>query len=249
MMAERSDSVRALPTTLEDHLNRQVEHSRGFFWNRVRWELIDAQLPGSTTKVVDVGAGTGFLGDFLAEHRPEVKYAFVEPIEGLQKELEERFGADANRWEKDFFGASHLVLLDVLEHQGDDRAFLADLASRMDPGATLLLTVPAMPSLWSKWDVMLGHYRRYTKSMLTAAIDPLPFELEESAYLFPELVPVAMWRRLKRGRGEGEEGDDAEFPQLPDTLNEGLYRLGSATAAARRLAPAGTSLFARLRRT
>jgi hypothetical protein len=140
-----------------------------------------------------------------------------------------------------------VVLLDVLEHQGDDRAFLAELAEKMGPGATLILTVPALPTLWSSWDVVLGHYRRYTKSMLDAAADPLPFEVLERSYLFPELVPMGWWRRRK-DRGEGDR-DSAEFPDLPGPLNETLYRLGSATASLRRFSPAGTSLFARLRRS
>jgi SAM-dependent methyltransferase len=235
-------------TPLEYHLNRQVERSRGFFWNRVRWELIGSSLPESTTSVVDVGAGPGFLGDFLAERRPDVKYAFIEPIPGLERQLTERFGDDANRRDSDFAGSSHVTLLDVLEHQGDDRAFLADLAGRMDPGATLLLTVPAMPSLWSRWDLRLGHFRRYTKAMLAATMAPLPFEPRESSYIFPELVAVACWRRFADRRDAGAEGD-AEFPDLPGWLNETLYRLATTTAAARRVWPVGTSLFAVLRRS
>jgi SAM-dependent methyltransferase len=236
-------------TPLEDHLNRQAERSRDFFWNRTRWELIDSALPASTTGVVDVGAGPGFLGDFLAERRPDVRYGFTELITGLEEALTERFGADANRRDRDFAGSSHITLLDVLEHQGDDRAFLADLAERMDPGATLLLTVPAMPTLWSRWDLRLGHFRRYTRSMLAAAVEPLPFELRESSYLFPELVPLGWWRRLGDRRDRGGAEGDAEFPDLSRPVNEGLYRLASATTAARRVWPAGTSLFAVLRRT
>jgi SAM-dependent methyltransferase len=234
-------------STLESHLNRQVERSREFFWNRVRWELVDSYLPASATTVVDVGAGPGFLGDYLKENRPDLGYAFIEPLEGLEAELEGRFGADANWRERDFAGASHVVLLDVLEHQGDDRAFLAELAEKMHPGATLILTVPALPTLWSSWDVVLGHYRRYTKNMLDAAADPLPFEVLERSYLFPELVPMGWWRR-RGDRGEGDR-DSAEFPDLPGPLNEALYRSGSTTAALRRFSPAGTSLFARLRRS
>ena len=133
-------------STLENHLNRQVERSREFFWNRVRWELVDSFLPSTTTTVVDVGAGPGFLGDFLADNRPEVSYAFIEPLESLEEQLTGRFGAAANWRARDFAGASHVVLLDVLEHQGDDRAFLAELAEKMDPGAELILTVPALPT-------------------------------------------------------------------------------------------------------
>ncbi len=233
---------------LEDHLNRQVERSRDFFWNRLRWELVAAQLPPGGFELVDVGAGPGFLGDFLAERRPEVAYRFVEPLEGLESRLCARFGADANRRDADFSDASHVTLLDVLEHQGDDRAFLADLAERMDPGATLILTVPAMPSLWSDWDLMLGHYRRYTRSSLAAAVAPLPFQILDRSYIFPELVPLGWWRRARMRGGEAGEDGDAEFPDLPRAANEALYGLGRATMALRRAWPVGTSLFAILRR-
>jgi hypothetical protein len=208
--------------------------------------LIDSTLPDSTTAVVDVGAGPGFLGDFLAERRPDVEYGFVEPLASLEGRLTERFGAEANRRGRDFEGASHVILLDVLEHQGCDRDFLGELAAKMDPGATLLLTVPAMPTLWSKWDLRLGHFRRYTKAMLAAAVEPLPFETLESSYLFPELIPAAWWRRAGAGR-KGD--DDAEFPDLPGSLNAALLAVARLTTKGRRAWPAGTSLFASLRRS
>ncbi len=228
-----------------------MERSRDFFWNRVRWELVCSRLAASRSELVDVGAGPGFLGDFLRRHRPEVAYRFVEPIEGLELGLEERFGAAANRRRGGFSGAATVTLMDVLEHQEDDRAFMADLAEKMDPGATLLLTVPAMPWLWSGWDSMLGHYRRYTKRMLAETIAPLPFETVEQGYLFPELIPSGLWRRLRMGdRASSAAGaGEAEFPELPRPLNEALYRLGGATTALRRFWPAGTSLFASLRRS
>jgi len=242
--------VTPLVEALEDHLNRQLERSRGFFWNRVRWELVTAQLPGGRFELVDVGAGPGFLGDFLADRRPEIAYRFVEPIAGLERQLSDRFGADANRRDADLSGASVVTLLDVLEHQQDDRAFLSELAEKMDPGATLLLTVPAMPSLWSNWDVSLGHYRRYTKASLAAAAEHTRFEIRERAYLFPELIPLGWWRRLRERGGEVPGGaGEAEFPDLPRPLNETLYRISSASKATRRAWPAGTSLFAVLRRT
>jgi len=236
---------------LEQHLNRQMERSRNFFWNRVRWELISSKLPSGPAELVDVGAGPGFLGDFLRERHPQIQYRYIEPIEGLENQLAERFGADANRRDTDFGDASYVTLMDVLEHQEHDREFMADLAAKMAPGSTLLLTVPAMPSLWSQWDAMLGHYRRYTKKMFRETVAPLPFELVEVNYLFPELLPLG-WVRRARMRGQNgteEAAADAEFPDLSRPLNETLYRVGSATKAMRRAWPAGTSLFATLRRT
>jgi len=214
----------------------------------LRWELVDEHLGSDCKRVVDVGAGPGFLGDFLRQRRPGVEYWFVEPIEALEERLVAQFGAEANRRERDFEGASHVTLMDVLEHQEDDRAFMGDLAARMAPGATLLLTVPAMPWLWSAWDTMLGHYRRYTKATLRDAVESLPLRIEEESYVFPELIPLGLVRRV-RLRGAELDPEAAEFPQLPKPLNETLYRAGKASVKLRRFWPAGTSLFVRLRHT
>jgi haloalkane dehalogenase len=54
---------------LELHLSRQLERSRDFFWNRLRWELVYEDL-ATADRVVDVGAGPGFLGEYLAARRP-----------------------------------------------------------------------------------------------------------------------------------------------------------------------------------
>lgn len=232
---------------LEQHLSRQLERSRDFFWNRLRWELVAEDLQGAR-RVVDVGAGPGFLGEFLEARLPGVEYWFVEPIEDLERRLTDRFGAEANRHGRDFAGATHVTLMDVLEHQENDRAFMADLAERMDPGAELLLTVPAMPFLWSAWDTMLGHYRRYTKASLRSAVASLPFELEEESYIFPELIPLGVARRMRMGNGS-KAAEEAEFPDLSRPVNEMLYRVGRGSMRLRRHWPAGTSLFAKLRRS
>ncbi|HEU5062358.1 MAG TPA: methyltransferase domain-containing protein [Solirubrobacterales bacterium] len=232
---------------LEQHLARQAELSRDFFWNRLRWELVSSELGSECNCVVDVGAGPGFLGEFLRSRRPQVDYWFVEPIEDLERRLTEEFGEEANRRDRDFHGASHVTLMDVLEHQEDDRTFMAELAEKMEPGATLLLTVPAMPWLWSDWDAMLGHYRRYTKKGLRQVVDPLPLQIEEQSYIFPELIPPGLLRRARMRSGDADPAD-AEFPQLPKPLNETLYRVGKGTMKCRRVWPAGTSLYARLRR-
>lgn len=232
---------------LESHLSRQAEVSQDFFWNRLRWELVSRELGSDCTRIVDVGAGPGFLGDYLSCQREDLEYWFVEPIEPLQRSLVDRFGADANRRDRKFPGASHVTLMDVLEHQEDDRAFLADLTEKMDPGATLLLTVPAMSSLWSAWDARLGHYRRYSKEGLRAAIASLPLRIEEESYLFPELIPLGLLRRLRNPDGGDGGSEGAEFPELPKTLNDVLYGIGRMTVRRRRFWPAGTSLYARLR--
>lgn len=236
---------------LEAHLRRQIEHSRDFFWHRVRWKAVSEQLANGWFTVTDVGAGIGLAGDFLADEYPTASYRFVEPIEFLVAELESRFGSEANANDAAGYGGSrYVLLLDVLEHQQDDTAFLQELAAKMDSGSTLILTVPALQRLWSQWDVALGHFRRYNKQMLRELLVGLPFRAREISYLFPEMVPAALLRRHQRPAGEldGSDASTAEFPDLPAPVNQLLHAVGSTTLMLRRWWPGGTSLLAVLDR-
>lgn len=53
-----------------------------------------------------------------------------------------------------------VMALDVIEHV-DGHAFLTEARRLASPGADLLLSAPAFPSLWSEMDVMAGHRCRY----------------------------------------------------------------------------------------
>jgi hypothetical protein len=228
-------------STLEAHLQRQAEHSRGFFWHRVRWQAVAGELGGAEFTLTDVGAGIGLIGDLLAAGYPGARYRFVEPLASLAADLDARFGPDANAGDAaSYADSAYVTLLDVLEHIEDDRAFLESLAGKMAPGATLIMTVPALQRLWSSWDVGLGHYRRYDKRQLRALFASLPFRVREISYLFPEMLAPALVRRARRRTDGGEA--TAEFPDLSPRVNDALYRIGLTTLRARRAWPAGTSL-------
>lgn len=181
---------------LEDHLLRQVDHAHRFFWHRARWRAVRTYFPGTQPfEVVDVGAGAGILATYLQRHRPLGRYRFVEPLPSLREFLRDRYGSAADAGDEERYSSSDFVtLLDVLEHQEDDQAFMAELVHKMRPGSTLLLTVPAGERYWSEWDVSLGHYRRYDRQRLMGCLDDLPVSVREVSYLFPELIPLAMFR-------------------------------------------------------
>jgi hypothetical protein len=227
---------------LERHLAHQLEHGREFFWHRLRWAVVSTHLPRGEFTLVDVGAGVGLVGELLRDERPSARYRFVEPIPFLEQDLERRYGAGANAKGDAHYDASVVTLLDVLEHQEDDCGFMAELVGKLERGATLLVTVPAGGYLWSAWDVGLGHHRRYDRASFRRAVAGLPVSVVELSYLFPELVPLGLLRRLRRGGGE------VEFPELPRALNEALLRIGAVSLRLRGRWPLGTSLFAVLRK-
>ena len=239
--------------SLEAHLRRQIEHSRNFFWHRLRWQAVAAYLPrGRSFQLLDVGAGAGLLGVFLQRDFPLASYRFVEPIESLQRYLESSYGAAANAggWTS-YNGIEYVALLDVLEHQDDDRQFLGGLLARMAPGATLIITVPALMQLWSGWDVALGHRRRYDRRSLRRAFDGLPVKVVEMSFIFPEMIPFGLLRtRLRAAPANGQPTlESAAFPDLPRIVNDALFVIGRGSLALRRKSPTGSSLLAVLHKT
>ena len=153
------------------------------------------------------------------------------------------FGSDRDLSEKQAYPKIHsVVLLDVIEHMQDDKAFVETIVRKMDSSSRLIITVPAFQFFWSPWDEILGHFRRYSKENMRELLQNLPLTIKESSYLFPEMIPLALLRKLKK-KEENKEGKDAEFPDLPKAVNAFFYALASVSFFSRRLFPFGTSLF------
>lgn len=88
-------------------------------------------------------------------------------------------------------------LFDVLEHLTDDAAVLDGLHAVLAPGGALLLTVPAHTSLWSYFDEMSHHRRRYELTELEDKLLKAGFCIEYSTEYMTTLFPL-VWigRRL-----------------------------------------------------
>ena len=102
------------------------------------------------------------------------------------------------------------VALDVIEHLDDDAAALSETARLVRRGGFLLVTVPALPSLWGRQDVVSHHKRRYTPRSLAAAFHRAGLELAWQSYfntvLFPAIASVR-WARRALGRAGGGDSD------------------------------------------
>jgi SAM-dependent methyltransferase len=233
------------PTPLERQQMKVTAPDAETFWHRVRFDLV-GRLADRTraSRVLDIGAGSGLLGAWLESHQPVLEYRYEETSPALEAALEERFGASCRSEPEEPISSSTLVaMLDVLEHIEDDAAALRAVARRMRPGAHLVVTVPALQWAFSSWDSELGHFRRYSRPTLTALVAGSGLTVEQCDYLFPELLPLLPLRKLRRAKRA-----DADFPQLDPRLAALGYRISSATASARRLWPAGTSVLLVARR-
>jgi SAM-dependent methyltransferase len=70
---------------------------------------------------------------------------------------------------------------DVIEHVMDDRKAFAELARVCVPGARLIFSVPLHEALWTEFDAIVGHARRYEPEALVVRLKEIGFAVEQSA--------------------------------------------------------------------
>ena len=84
-------------------------------------------------------------------------------------------------------GYAGVLLLDVIEHLPDDVGALRTVRAGLNTGDHLVVTVPAFPRLWSRFDEIAKHKRRYTVATARAALEAGGFEVERATYFFAPL--------------------------------------------------------------
>ena len=198
-------------------------------------------------EILDAGCGAGMMLEDLAG-RGRVTGVDADPAAVAAARARGRGDVQLARVESLPFedGRFDLITcLDVLEHAGDDAVALAELRRVARPGARLLVTVPALPWLWSPHDVAAGHRRRYRRGALLSVARRSgwePLELKSfNTLLLPLMVPVRLAARARRGSARS---DLLTAPALAERLLRPA--LTAETALMRRglRLPVGLSLLA-----
>jgi SAM-dependent methyltransferase len=144
------------------------------------------------------------MSQLLVRGRPDF-LLLTDPDEGYLRVLRERFAREpAVAVEMlslpDDAAAENLrpcqldtvVAFNVLEHVEEDMAALRSAAKMLMPGGRVVLLVPAVPSLYGSLDTALGHFRRYTRGTLAAAMEGGGFVVERVDY-FNRLGSLGWW--------------------------------------------------------
>jgi 2-polyprenyl-3-methyl-5-hydroxy-6-metoxy-1,4-benzoquinol methylase len=136
-----------------------------------------------------------------------------------------------------------VLCLDVLNHVGDDRVTLADIATVLKPEGRLVLAVPAFHRLLGARDRKLGHLRRYQKSQLAELLSTAGFGVESMRHWNTLALPMQfVWEHVL-GKELGDTlryGPENEVGSLRNRLLSAWY----LTVENRIPAPAGLTLFA-----
>ena len=149
-------------------------------------------------EVLDVGAGSGFFSRYLLANTPCRAATCVDPNYPQEWRETDSGKPIAFVHHVDAFGGHLALMMDVLEHVADDVGLLRDTAAKLPPGSRLLITVPAMPWMWSGHDVFLEHYRRYTLRSLEQVIAAAGLTRLSACYYFGLTLPMAAGLRFGR---------------------------------------------------
>lgn len=163
--------------------------------NYHRW-LFSLVRPWLGRVVLECGTGNGIMTRALAASGAERVYSTdIDPrcLEPLRRdpalarvEFEVHdLGDDAFAEAYARRGVDTIVHFNVLEHVSDDAGALARLARVLVPGGRLLLFVPAFPCLYGGMDEAAGHYRRYTRAGLSAALRAAGLRVGRADYVNP----------------------------------------------------------------
>ncbi|MBI1325386.1 methyltransferase domain-containing protein [bacterium] len=198
------DAEERMPQEILERLGHHVA-SHPWWLARARLVscLIDRELGPGAHQVLDVGCGWGVTLDHLerAGHHVTGMDIGRGGLEKLAKPGRRLILGDIESGPipesaKSRFDA--VLALDVLEHLDDDAGALRNLASLARPGGLVILTVPARPDLWSEFDTVQGHKRRYLRQEFQGMIEGSGlFGRIRVMSCWPWLVPLA---RLSRRR-------------------------------------------------
>jgi len=101
-----------------------------------------------------------------------------------------------------------VLALDVIEHIDDDVQALRQLARLVRPGGHVIVTVPALPELYSEFDDVQGHRRRYTAETLRGCMAKSDLALQQTLWWGQWMVRLLGTRKRRRVARPGATKSD-----------------------------------------
>ena len=166
--------------------------------NYYRW-ILRYFRPHLSGRVAEVGAGLGSFSEYLVSVGAVQSLYAVEPADNLIASLNARFHNDPKvipvhayfESQDQATGLDAVVVVNVIEHIEDDRAFLSAAFDRLKEGGRVLLFVPALPWLYGTLDRAFDHYRRYTQRSLRERLEFAGFHVATIRYM--NMLGIVSW--------------------------------------------------------
>lgn len=195
-----------------------VRRARGFN----KWMLSQFR-PFIGERVLEAGCGIGNFTEQLLD-RERLICADLDPYytEVIGRRYAHLSNVRTNRMDlsaaKDFEPIAEekpdtVISLNVVEHIEDDLSTLKNYHDVLQPGGHAVILVPAHQWLFSECDRTLGHFRRYTRAMLSERMKEAGFEVVQTSE-FNRLGVLGWYVSGKMGRKDLSPGQMKLFNRL-----------------------------------
>lgn len=197
--------------------------------------LLDRYLPNGPSsesrQALDLGCGTGLNLEGLEQYARATGTDYFEEALHFCRARGHTMLCKADAVDLPFPDATFDIItaLDVLEHLDDDYAALKELWRVMKPGGILIVSVPSYRFLWTYWDDILGHRRRYTTGMMRKVATRAGFRTRKLTYSNMLTLAPAMVVRLSKAllyssaaRQGKPRNPKTDFMTLPTPINSAL---------------------------
>jgi hypothetical protein len=172
------------------------------FWIRRRFDVMD-RLAGSLIRnahsIGEIGCGNGLVQKSIEDHYGKAVAGFDLNEHALKQNLSRLspcYCYDVHQRAEEFRAKFDVLLLfDVLEHIEDESAFLQSVKFHISRSGVLIVNVPALQALYSKYDKAAGHYRRYRASGLSEVLAKNGLAVRAATYWGAPLTPVLAVRK------------------------------------------------------
>ena len=175
-------------------------------WIKWRFEILKKSMKNigidfdKNYECLDVGCGK----NNFALNLEKISSFKIDQIDVDQKNFENKkkgrgslFKYDINSKQQNLKNKYDIIfLLDVLEHIEDDNEFLQSCYFHMKQGSFLIINVPSIPELFSKYDNAVGHIRRYKKRDLKNLLIKNEFTISLLNYWGFLLIPLLFFRKI-----------------------------------------------------
>lgn len=222
----------------------------GHFWCRRRFEVLRKLAGGrlrSAARAAEIGCGNGVLQRQIEDAYDLAPAGFDLHEAALRRNMCRRgavYCYDIHDRAEEFRKAFDVLLMfDVLEHIEDQDGFLESAKFHLADGGCIIINVPALQWLYSPYDRIQGHQRRYSLPALREVAQRNGFKVRESTYWGGPLVPVLALRKATLTIGRSRlDNYSTGFDPRGNFMNDCLYRFSRCEVLPQRIA--GTSVMA-----